>query len=80
MCGPSGSWCGVVYARGKGRRRRRGREVRVSECQFNLIGVHPCRGAGDPCREATVICANCTPVRVEKTDRGKYMDVCVECR
>ncbi|CAB1438006.1 unnamed protein product [Pleuronectes platessa] len=23
----------------------RGREVRVSECQFNLIGVHPCRGS-----------------------------------
>lgn len=39
----------------------RGREVRISECQFNLIGVHPCRGAGEPRREATVICTNYTP-------------------
>lgn len=41
------------------------REVRISECQFNLIGVHPCRGAGEACREATVICTNYTPVRGE---------------
>lgn len=35
-----------------------GKEVRGSECQFNLMGVHPCRGAGDSCREATLIWAN----------------------
>lgn len=41
----------------------RGTQVRISECQFNLIGVHPCRGAGEPRREATLICTNYTPVR-----------------
>ena len=33
--------------------------------QFNLIGVHPRRGAGEPCGEAIVICTNYTPVRGE---------------
>lgn len=33
-----------------------GKEVRGS--RFNLIGVHPCRRAGDSCREATLICTN----------------------
>lgn len=40
-----------------------GEEVRISECLFNLIWAHPCRGAGEPCREAIVICTNYTLVR-----------------
>lgn len=54
----------------------RGREVRISECQFNLIGVHPCRGAGEPCGEATVICTNYTPVRGEDRQGEIYGRVC----
>lgn len=54
----------------------RGREVRISECQFNLIGVHPCRGAEEPCREATVICTNYTPVRGEDRQGKIYGRVC----
>jgi len=46
---------------------------------FNLIGVQPCRGAGEPCREATVI-AQIIHWWEEKTDLGKYMDMWGECR
>lgn len=66
MCGPKGSWGGGGICR----------EVRISECQSNLIGVHPCRGAGNPCREVTVICTNYTPVRVEDRQEKIYGRVC----
>lgn len=53
-----------------------GGQVRISECLFNLIGVHPCRGAGEPCREATAICTNYTRVR----QTVENICTCVECK
>lgn len=58
-----------------------GKEVRGSECRFNLMGVHPCRQAGEPCREATLISTTSTPEEADvwTGGGGRYMDVCAEC-
>lgn len=57
-----------------------GKEVRGSECQFNLMGVHPCRGAGDSCREATLICTNSTLKRQRDWEWGVVDDLWFESR
>ena len=63
---PLGSRRGALYVPG------RGSQVRISERQFNLQGVHPCRGAGEPRREATLICANYTLVRGEDGQKERH--------
>lgn len=45
-----------------------GKEVIGSECRFNLMGVHPCRPAAEPCRKDTLICTNSTLERGGCTD------------